>query len=75
MKQIDKTKLFYIDKAGIKQYIYRTYAKSLKEQKIYAEIIGKRYIRTNIISALNRKNKLVSPLLFDGITDTNLALW
>lgn len=64
-----------MDEAGIEQYIYREYAKSLKGQRIYGEISGKRYVRTSIISALNSQKKLVAPLLFDGMTDTNLVLW
>jgi transposase len=64
-----------MDEAGIEQYIYREYAKSLKGQRIYGEISGKRYVRTSIISALNNENKLIAPLLFDGMTDTNLVLW
>ena len=64
-----------MDEAGIEQYIYREYAKSLKGQRIYGEISGKRYVRTSIISALNSQKKLIAPLLFDGMTDTNLVLW
>jgi transposase len=64
-----------MDEAGIEQYIYREYAKSIKGQRVYGEISGKRYIRTSIISALNYENKLIAPFIFDGMTDTDLVLW
>ena len=64
-----------MDEAGIEQYIYREYAKAKKGQRVYAEISGKRYVRTSIISALNSQNKLIAPFLFNGMTDTDLVLW
>jgi len=64
-----------MDEAETPQYIYREYAKSQKGQRIYGEISDKRYIRTSIISSLNSQKKLIAPLLFDGMTDTNLVLW
>lgn len=64
-----------MDEAGIQEYIYRTYAKGLKGQRIYGEISGKRYVRTSIISALNSNNKLIAPFLFQAMTDTNLVIW
>jgi transposase len=64
-----------MDEAGVEQYIYKKYAKAKKGQTIYGEISHKRYVQTSIISSLNRQNKLIAPLLFNGMTDTNLVLW
>lgn len=64
-----------MDEAGIEQYIYRTKAKAERGKRVYGEISGKRYIRTSIISALNYENKLVTPLLFEGVTDTELVIF
>jgi len=64
-----------MDEAGVEQYIYRKYAKAKKGQRILGKISGKRYIRTSIISSLNSQNKLIAPLFFNGMTDTNLVLW
>jgi len=55
-----------MDEAGIEQYIYREYAKAKKGQRVYAEISGKRYVRTSIISALNSQNKLIAHFFLVG---------
>lgn len=63
MNQTKPEKLFYIDEAGIEEYIYRKYGKAPRGEKIHAKISGKRYVRTSIISALNHKNKVYIPIV------------
>jgi len=73
--QTDPTKLFYIDEAGIQEYIYREYAKAKKGIRVIGKISGKRYVRTSIISARNNNHKFIAPFIFNGMTDTELVLF
>jgi transposase len=71
----DTEKIFYIDEAGLEQYIFREYAKSARGQKVYSKISGKRYVRTSVIAARNYNHKFVAPFIFEGMTDKVVTIF
>jgi len=64
-------KLVYIDETGIDQYLYRAFAYSLRGQKVFGKISGKKYKRTNIVAGICQ-GKWVAPLQYEGTTDSIL---
>lgn len=64
-------RVFYIDESGIDKYLYREYGYSLKGTPIEGKISGKKFKRTNIVAA-KCCDKIVSPLIYDGTTDSML---
>jgi hypothetical protein len=71
MKVIPPANLVYVDESGIDQYLYREYAYSPRGEKVFAEISGKKFKRTNIISGICRGNR-IAPMTYNGITDSVL---
>lgn len=63
--------MFYLDECGIDHRLYREHARSLRGERIYEEISGKRRRRISIISA-SQKSKLVAPMLFEGTCNTDV---
>jgi len=61
----------YVDESGIDQYLYREYAYSPRGEKVFAEISGKKFKRTNIISGICR-GEWIAPMTYNGITDSVL---
>lgn len=63
-----------MDETGIDKYIYREKARSIRGQKVYDKISGKKYKRTNIIAA-KCGNDIIAPLEYKGTTDHVLFEW
>ena len=71
LKSIPSENLVYIDECGIDQYLHREYAYSLRGQKIFAKISGKKFKRTNIIAGICQ-GEWVAPMEYAGTTDSVL---
>ncbi len=64
IKDFKKEYIIYIDETGIQGYIYREYARAVKDKKIYDKIQGKKYKRTSIVSG-KCCNKIISALVYE----------
>ena len=64
-------KLYYIDECGLDKYLYREYAYSFRGVPVVGEMSGKKFKRTNIVAA-KCCGKIVSPLIYEGTTDSAL---
>ena len=71
LKTIPAEHLVYVDETGIDQYLHREFAYSLRGEKVFDKISGKKYKRTNILSGMCQKN-WVAPLQYEGTTDSIL---
>jgi len=61
----------YIDESGATEYYDREYGLAPRGEKVYGEVSGKRYKRTNIVSAQCGIEK-ISPFIYDWGTN---AVW
>lgn len=61
----------YIDESGATEYYTREYGLAPRGEKIYGEVSGKRYKRTNIVSALCG-NETLATYVYDWATK---AVW
>ncbi len=50
IKEIPKEKIAYVDKSGIDSCLYREYAYALRGEKVYGEVLGRKFQRTNLIA-------------------------
>jgi RNA 3'-terminal phosphate cyclase len=64
----------YIDESGIDSYIHREKARAPRGKKVYGQVSGKKYKRTNII-AVKCCEKILAPLEYKGTTDHKLFEW
>lgn len=66
----------WIDECGIEQGLYRLYARSSREQRVYCEVDDKRFApRISLIAAYSQ-GKLQAPMRFEGHTNTTVfELW
>jgi transposase len=71
LKDIPLESLIYVDECGIDQYLYREYAYSLRGQKVFTKISGRKYKRTNIVAGIC-KGEWVAPMAYNGTTDSIL---
>jgi len=61
----------YVDETGIDKYVYREYGRSLRGEKVYGKISGKKYKRTGIVAGKCGK-EVVAPLEYNGTMDHDL---
>jgi len=64
----------YVDETGIDEYICRERARAPRGEKVYAQVSGKKYKRTNIVAA-KRGNEILAPLEYTGTTDHVVFEW
>ncbi len=66
MQSTQAYELAYIDETGIDTYLHRTHARSLKGQKVYDKINGKRYQRVSLVAAQigNSIKNLLAPFIY-----------
>jgi len=64
----------YVDETGIDQYICRERARAPRGEKVYAQVSGRRYKRTNIVAA-KCNDRILAPLEYTGTTDHVLFEW
>ena len=75
IKNLDSTKLVYIDESGIEISAVKAYGWGKKGKKLSGKKSGKYYKRTNIIAGYVN-NKCIAPMTFHGSCDTELFnLW
>lgn len=72
LEKLDGQPVFYLDECGVDHRLYREQGRSLRGERIYQEVCGKRRERTSIIAA-SRQNKLVAPLVFQGSCNTEVV--
>jgi len=53
----------YIDETGIDRYLYRPYARAPRGEKVYEEIIGRRFERISIIAG-QVDGKFIAPMIY-----------
>lgn len=78
MQSSQDCELVYIDETGIDTYLHRTYARSLKGQKVYDKVSGKRYQRLSLVAGQigNKANNLIAPLIYNNtMTSTLFESW
>ena len=61
----------YVDESGATEYYDREYGLVPRGEKVYGEVSGKRYKRTNIVSAQCGDEK-IAPYVYDWVTN---AVW
>lgn len=71
IKDIDKSRLVYIDESGIDMTICKDRGWGPKNKLLVGTKSGKHFERTNIISGLN-DNKAIAPMVFNGSCDTEV---
>jgi len=71
IKDIPKEKIAYIDESGIDSCLYREYAYAARGEKVYGEILGRKFQRTNIVAA-KLGHKILAPMQYNGTTDSVL---
>ena len=66
--------LVYIDETGIDTYLHRTHARSLKGQKVYDKVSGKRYQRLSLVAGQlgNKAKNLIAPFVYKNTMTSRL---
>lgn len=72
IEKTDERTICWVDQCGVDKYYHRRYGRSLRGKKIYANVPGKRYKRTNIIAGY-LDGKVIAPFQYDGTTDSDLV--
>jgi len=63
--------MVYVDESGIDSSLYREYGRSLRGKRVNADIFGKKYERTSLVSGwLHSLKEFVAPYVFNGYTDS-----
>jgi len=61
--------LVYVDESGATEYYSREYGLAPRGEKVYGEVSGKRYKRTNIVSA-QCGNEKIAPYIYEWSTSS-----
>lgn len=69
---MDKDTLVYVDEVGIDEYYHREYGRALRGVRIYADVPGRRFHRSNIIAGYDGK-KVIAPFQYSDTTDSDLV--
>ncbi|WP_421648772.1 IS630 family transposase [Moraxella bovis] len=70
--------LVYIDETGIDTYLHRTHARSLKGQRAYDKVSGRRYQRVSLVAGQigGKAKNLIAPLIYNNtMTSTLFETW
>jgi transposase len=72
IEKTDESTICWVDQCGVDKYYNRSRGRALRGKRIYANVPGKRYKRTNIIAGyLN--GKVIAPFQYDGTTKADLV--
>jgi len=75
MKEIESlpkdSEIYYEDESSVDEFYTREYGYALRGEKVISEISGRKFKRTNLVSAYF-KGKSVAPFEFEGTMDGNL---
>lgn len=68
MQSTQDCELVYIDETGIDTHPHRTYARSLKGQKVCDKVSGKRYQRLSLVAGQisNKAKNLIAPFIYNN---------
>ena len=72
VETIDERSICWVDQCGIDMHYHRSHGRSLRGKRIYANIPGKMYKRTNIIAGY-LDGKVIAPFQYEGTTDSDLV--
>ena len=67
----EDSEIFYIDETGFEEFYTREYGYAPRGKKIIGEVKGKKFTRTNVVSA-KHNDKLIAPFAFSGRMDSSL---
>ena len=67
----EDSEIFYIDETGFEEFYTREYGYAPRGKKIIGEVKGKKFTRTNVVSA-KHNDKLIAPFAFSGGMDSSL---
>ena len=68
---MDKATIIYVDEGGIDEHYHRERGRAPVGEKVYGEIPGKKFQRTNIVSGI-MNGKVIAPLQYSGATNSIL---
>ena len=64
-------KLYYVDECGMDEHIHREYGYAPVGIPVEGKVSGRKYKRTNIVAA-KCCDKIIAPMIYDGMTDSIL---
>jgi len=62
----------YVDESGANEYYDREYGLAPRGEPVYGEISGKRYARTNIVSA-QCGDEIIAPYIYGWVTKIHVV--
>jgi len=71
VENLPSERVYYIDECGIAEFLYREFGYAPKGIPVDVKISGKKFKRTNIVAA-KCCEKIVAPLIYDGMADSVL---
>ena len=71
VSKLDPNTIAYIDESGIDEHYHRERGRAPKGEKVYGEVSGKKFQRTNLVAGF-LDGKAVAPLQYSGSTDSSL---
>ena len=72
---ISPDKIAYVDESGINSYLYREYGYAPRGEKVFGEIAGRKFQRTNVVAA-KLGERIVAPMYYNENTDSAVfELW
>lgn len=61
----------YVDESGCDEYYHRDHARAIRGKRIYGEVSGRKYQRTNLVAGICN-GKILAPFQYDSTTDADL---
>ena len=75
MDNLKDLPVVYIDETGIDRYLYRPYVRAPRGEKVYEEIIGRRFERISIIAG-QVDGKFIAPMIYkESMTSDFFVEW
>ena len=75
IEEIAEEKRVYIDKSGFQTYYDREYGYAPKGEKVFGEIAGKKYARTNLVAA-RVGDHILAPMYYNQNTNSEIfEIW
>lgn len=68
IKIFDENEIHYIDEVGIDEFYEREYGYAPENERVYGEVLGRKFKRTSIVAAKQGK-KIVAPFEYEGTMD------
>ena len=72
METLNEADIIYVDESGIDEYYHREHGRALRGEKIYGEVPGRKFQRTNFIAGYCN-GRILAPFQYDGTTDADLV--